>query len=235
MWAHSYPESSRVEVSPSLCLDHPITKPAAPANMGVMSQTVIHTAIKLDCVTVYDAGQQAVVYFLSGDGEYIGRPELLGSLWLAVMNYMNYNSCEHSEARTKWQSVCRQHFQMHFCEIFFFIYQNVIEVCDHGFSWLVASIGSDNGLVLMAPSHYLNQCWLLTNWICGIHLRAIPNVSWYQSIRNYIFKVIATSPRGPWVKAILSYLCWPFHSICVVWFSGETCELCVESVSYIQF
>ena len=35
----------------------------------------------------------------------------------------------------------------------------------------------------MAPSHYLNQCWLI-NWLRGMHLRAISQEVLKNSIRN---------------------------------------------------
>ena len=58
---------------------------------------------------------------------------------------------------------------------------------------------------LMAPSHYLNQCWLLisevlkhsldSNFIGG----AEATILCYE-FENYTFNITATSPRGHWVK-----------------------------------
>ena len=78
---------------------------------------------------------------------------------------------------------------------------------------------------LMAPSHYLNQCWLLISDVCSIHLTAIsqqvPRSNSVYWVENYISKIIPTSPRGQWVKRCQSALmkcfvwwpimCWFFY------------------------
>ena len=59
---------------------------------------------------------------------------------------------------------------------------------------------------LMAPSHYLNQCWLIISQVLW-HLpedNFTQNTQyihpWYE-FENHKFKEIATSPRGQWVNA----------------------------------
>ena len=57
---------------------------------------------------------------------------------------------------------------------------------------------------LMAPSHYLNQCWFI---ICKVMLHlskdVIMNKSEYSIKKNItenrIFKIVSTSPRSQWV------------------------------------
>ena len=58
---------------------------------------------------------------------------------------------------------------------------------------------------LTAPSHYLNQCWLI---ICGV-LHHSPEVSstgnayesnHYNAFENYLFKIKVTIPRVQWGK-----------------------------------
>ena len=57
---------------------------------------------------------------------------------------------------------------------------------------------------LMAPSHYLNQYWLIIKVVCDIHLdNLIVNAQdlnpWYE-FENYWFKITAASYRSQWVK-----------------------------------
>ena len=58
---------------------------------------------------------------------------------------------------------------------------------------------------LMAPSHYLNQCWLITNgalWYSpykNFTGSAWDISSWYE-FENYDFEIKAISPMGQWVK-----------------------------------
>ena len=70
---------------------------------------------------------------------------------------------------------------------------------------------------LAAPSHYLNQCWLIINSVntSSVHLGAI----WQEALMNFIpdicfeyytfgtFKMTTTSPSGQWYKfhIFLSY------------------------------
>ena len=57
---------------------------------------------------------------------------------------------------------------------------------------------------LTAPSHYLNQYWLIVNF-CGIHITAnFPgntyDINLNDEFVNYIFKITATYPRRQWIK-----------------------------------
>ena len=56
---------------------------------------------------------------------------------------------------------------------------------------------------LTAPSHYLNQCWLLISEVLWHSLPSIltaPAQSCYYKFENYTFKIFATSPRVPSIK-----------------------------------
>ena len=58
---------------------------------------------------------------------------------------------------------------------------------------------------LMAPSHYLNQCWLIINKVLwhspeGIIMRRSEDTNQWNKIENYIFRITFRSPRGQWVK-----------------------------------
>ena len=58
---------------------------------------------------------------------------------------------------------------------------------------------------LMAPSHYLNQCWSLISEVLwnspeSNFIVSAQDAILYLKIENYIFKIIATSPSGQWVK-----------------------------------
>ena len=72
----------------------------------------------------------------------------------------------------------------------------------------------------MAPSHYLNQCWLLIGkalWHSseGIIIRKSEDTNQPNKIENGICKMASTSPWGQWVNAkskenqrfLLSVLC----------------------------
>ena len=64
---------------------------------------------------------------------------------------------------------------------------------------------------LMAPSHYLNQCWLniskfLWHSLKGIIIRWSEDTNQYIKIENYIFRIIFRSPRGQWVKQLTKTL-----------------------------
>ena len=65
----------------------------------------------------------------------------------------------------------------------------------------------------MAPSHCLNQCWLLISEVLWHSPKSNLTVSaqatiLYNEFENYTFKITAISPRGQWVKSVsqLSYL-----------------------------
>ena len=68
---------------------------------------------------------------------------------------------------------------------------------------------------LTAPSHYLNQCWLIISKVLwhsseDIIIRWFEDINQYSKIEDYIFKITLRSPRGQWVK-------W-------VWQQGRTCS-----------
>ena len=58
---------------------------------------------------------------------------------------------------------------------------------------------------LMAPSHYLNQCWLITSMVQwhsyeGSFTRDTSAIDHYNQLKNYSSKIYFESPRGQWVK-----------------------------------
>ena len=58
---------------------------------------------------------------------------------------------------------------------------------------------------LTAPSHYLNQCWLIIRkalWHSSkdIIIRRFEDTNQQNKIENYIFKITLRSPRGQWVN-----------------------------------
>ena len=60
---------------------------------------------------------------------------------------------------------------------------------------------------LTAPSHYLNQCWLLiSNVPWHSHesncTASAPTNILHSKFQNYTFEIAATSPRGQWVKIV---------------------------------
>ena len=63
---------------------------------------------------------------------------------------------------------------------------------------------------LTAPSHYLNQCWLiicevLCHWPvsnCTMHAQA---TIWCNVFENYTFKITATSPTAQWINFNKTY------------------------------
>ena len=59
---------------------------------------------------------------------------------------------------------------------------------------------------LMAPSHYLNQCWLIFSKVLwhsseGIIIRRSEDTNQKIKIENYIFRILSRSPRGQWVDS----------------------------------
>ena len=64
---------------------------------------------------------------------------------------------------------------------------------------------------LTAPSHYLNQCWLIIGEVPrhssqGIILRWCEDINQWNKSENCSFKMSSRSPRGQWVKANTWYL-----------------------------
>ena len=58
---------------------------------------------------------------------------------------------------------------------------------------------------LMAPSHYLNQFWLIISKVLwhsweGITMRRSEHTNQYNKIENYIFRIAFRFPRGQWVN-----------------------------------
>ena len=63
---------------------------------------------------------------------------------------------------------------------------------------------------LKAPSHYLNQCWLIINGIlwyspCNNFTSSAWDISTWYEFENYNFEITATSPRGQWVNSALHH------------------------------
>ena len=61
---------------------------------------------------------------------------------------------------------------------------------------------------LTAPSHYLNQHWLLIIGFCGIHMRAILQrvtkvTILYNKFEKYTFKITATPSRVRWANTTI--------------------------------
>ena len=60
---------------------------------------------------------------------------------------------------------------------------------------------------LTAPSHYLNQCWLIISKVLwhsseDIIIRRFEDTNEKSKIEDYIFKITLRSPRGQWVNLI---------------------------------
>ena len=58
---------------------------------------------------------------------------------------------------------------------------------------------------LMAPSHYLNQCWLIISKVQwhpseNNFTRDTPAISHWILLENYLSKILFKSPRGQWVN-----------------------------------
>ena len=61
---------------------------------------------------------------------------------------------------------------------------------------------------LTAPSHYLNQCWLIISEVpwhssMGIILRRCEDTNQWNKIENCSFKMASWSPRGQWVNTLM--------------------------------
>ena len=73
----------------------------------------------------------------------------------------------------------------------------------HRRSW--SSLVQIMACCLTAPSHYMNQCWFLISEVLWHSPESNLTVSsqdtaLYHEFENNIFKIIATSTRGQWVK-----------------------------------
>ena len=65
---------------------------------------------------------------------------------------------------------------------------------------------------LMAPSHYLSQCWLIISKILwhsseDIIIRRFQDTNQQSKIENYIFKITLRSPRDQWVNSLSPERC----------------------------
>ena len=61
---------------------------------------------------------------------------------------------------------------------------------------------------LMAPSHYLNQCWLLISEVLWLSpennfTSCVPATIQHHAHDNYMFNIAATFPRRQWVNHII--------------------------------
>ena len=86
--------------------------------------------------------------------------------------------------------------------------QCVNSLCSNDAIWQRRSgstLGQIMACCLMAPSHYLTQCWLIMSeflWHSpeGNFARNAQDIYPSYEIEIYKFKITATSPRGQWVK-----------------------------------
>ena len=67
---------------------------------------------------------------------------------------------------------------------------------------------------LMAPSHYLNQCWLIIKEVLWHSpqsnlIRSAHELKLYHVFRDYTFKITATSLTGQWINRIMLVLQTP--------------------------
>ena len=72
---------------------------------------------------------------------------------------------------------------------------------------------------LRAPSQYLNQCWLIMNLMLwhppqNNFIGISQNINSINEFVNYNFKIIATFPRGQWVKRAFHPGCRYCNSWC---------------------
>ena len=63
---------------------------------------------------------------------------------------------------------------------------------------------------LTAPSHYLNQCWLIISMVLwhsseDIIIRRFEDTNQQSKTEDYIFKITLRSPRGQWVNIQNNY------------------------------
>ena len=65
---------------------------------------------------------------------------------------------------------------------------------------------------LKAPSHYLNQCWLIMNLMLwhppeNNSIGISQNINSINEFENHNFKIITVSPRGQWVNSLRHHRC----------------------------
>ena len=80
---------------------------------------------------------------------------------------------------------------------------------------------------LTAPSHYLNQCWLIISKVLwhsseDIIIRRFEDTNQQSKIENYIFKITLRSPRGQWVNVLKG------KRVHILWDTLCVCQLCVS-------
>ena len=86
---------------------------------------------------------------------------------------------------------------------------------------------------LMAPSHYLNQCWLITSKVHwhsseGNFAKDTSAISQWNWLENYFSKILFKSPRGQWVKNLA--MLYALHRS-VYWFHYWWCQyLLIEAI-----
>ena len=59
---------------------------------------------------------------------------------------------------------------------------------------------------LTAPSHYLNQCWLITSKVLWYSSEDII-IRRFEDTNQYIFKITLRSPKGQWANGYLWFTC----------------------------
>ena len=69
-------------------------------------------------------------------------------------------------------------------------------------------LGQIMACCLMAPSHYLNHCWLIdtkVQWHSSdsSFRRDAPAIDHWNLFQNYLYKISSKSPRGQWFKIIV--------------------------------
>ena len=74
---------------------------------------------------------------------------------------------------------------------------------------------------LMAPSHYLNQCWLITSKVLwhsseGNFIRDTSATIHQSQLENYLPEIKLKSPRGQWVNGT-----WPVWHQATIWANSD--------------
>ena len=86
-------------------------------------------------------------------------------------------------------------------------------------NWIWVNIGSHNGLLSGAPSHYLNQCWLIISGVMWLS----PEISFtvsaqatflYNEYGNCIFNIAAHISKGPMSEKSCMEMYFQFRNFC---------------------
>ena len=98
---------------------------------------------------------------------------------------------------------------------------------------------------LMAPSHYMNQCWLIISQVCYSHksnfIGIAQDVDLGNKLVNCIFLIIFPSARGQWVSSLRPKQCGQCFAedtcICIYLFERQSLSISIEicSLSVHQF